>query len=90
MFSLFSCICGRHRRCVDVTVVSDDQPETKKKKVLQSVNNMFNPVYTDSVWLGGGGGLLSPVGDHILQEFNTLYLTRFKTYKIARPSQTKT
>jgi hypothetical protein len=24
--------------------------------------------------LGGGGGLLSPVGDHILQEFNTLYL----------------
>jgi hypothetical protein len=22
-----------------------------------------------------------PVGDHILQEFNTLYLTRFKTYK---------
>ncbi len=41
---------------------------------------------------GGGGGErgLSPVGDHILQEFNTLYLTRFRTYKIARPSQTKT
>jgi hypothetical protein len=27
--------------------------------------------------------VLSPVGDHILQEFNTLYLTRFRTYKIA-------
>jgi hypothetical protein len=27
-------------------------------------------------------GVLSCVGDHILQEFNTLYLTRFRTYKI--------
>jgi hypothetical protein len=34
--------------------------------------------------------VLSPVGVHILQEFNTLYLTIFRTYKIARPSQTKT
>jgi hypothetical protein len=32
-----------------------------------------------------GGGMLSPVGDHILQEFNTLYLTKFRTYKIATP-----
>jgi hypothetical protein len=31
--------------------------------------------------------MLSPVGGHILQEFNTLYLTRFRTYKIARPPQ---
>jgi hypothetical protein len=29
------------------------------------------------------------VGDHILQELNTLYLTRFTTYKIALPPQTK-
>jgi hypothetical protein len=35
-------------------------------------------------------GVMGPVGDHILQEFNTLYLTRFKTYKIARPTETKT
>jgi hypothetical protein len=34
--------------------------------------------------------MLSPVGDHILQEFiNTQYLTRFRTYKIATPPQTK-
>ncbi len=33
--------------------------------------------------------MLSCVGDHILQEFNTLYLTRFRTYKIALPPQTK-
>ncbi len=26
----------------------------------------------------------------VLQEFNTLFLTRFRTCKIARPSQTKT
>jgi hypothetical protein len=42
-------------------------------------------VFTDSVWLGGGGLMLSCVGDHILYEFNTLYLTRFRTYKIALP-----
>ncbi len=29
-----------------------------------------------------GVGVLSPVGDYILQEFNTLYLTRFRAYKI--------
>ncbi len=33
------------------------------------------------------GGVLSPVGDHILQEFNTLYMTVFSAYKIARPAQ---
>jgi hypothetical protein len=39
--------------------------------------------------MGGGGWVLSVVGDHILQEFNTLYLTRFRTYKIVKPPQTK-
>ncbi len=34
--------------------------------------------------------MLSCVGDHILQKFNTLYLTRYRTYTIARPPQTKT
>jgi hypothetical protein len=37
----------------------------------------------------GGGGVLRCVVDHILQEFNTLFLTRFRTYKIATPPQTK-
>jgi hypothetical protein len=47
-------------------------------------------VYTDCLWLGGrGGGVLSCVADHILQEFNTLFLTRFRTYKIAVQPQTK-
>jgi hypothetical protein len=32
---------------------------------------------------------LSCVVDHILQEFNTLFLTRFRTYKISTPPQTK-
>jgi hypothetical protein len=27
---------------------------------------------------------------HILQEFNTLYLTRFRIYKTVKPPQTKT
>ncbi len=29
----------------------------------------FKVLCTDSVWLGGGGGVLIGVGDHILQEF---------------------
>jgi hypothetical protein len=40
-------------------------------------------------WEVGGGGVLSCFGDHFLQEINTLYLTRFRTYKIALPPQTK-
>jgi hypothetical protein len=51
------------------------------------------PVYciqTVCGWGGGGGGVLSCFEDHILQEFNTLFLTRFRTYKIASPPHTKT
>jgi hypothetical protein len=53
----------------------------------------LNIQYTDSVWLleGGGGvwGVFNCVVDHILQEIYTLFLTRFRTYKIASPPQTK-
>ncbi len=45
--------------------------------------------HADSVRLWGLW-VLSSVVDHILQEFNTLFLTRFRTYKTATPSQTKT
>jgi hypothetical protein len=38
---------------------------------------------------GRGGGVLSCVVDYILQEFNTLLLTRFRTYKFATPPQTR-
>ncbi len=42
------------------------------------------------VWgWGGWGGVLSCVVDHILQKFNTLFLTRFRTYKIAKSPKTK-
>ncbi len=46
-------------------------------------------VYTDSVWQGWGGGGLNCTVDHILQEFYSLFLTRFRTYKIVSPPQTK-
>ncbi len=48
-------------------------------------------VYADNVWLGGGvwGGVLNCAVDHILQKFYTLFLTRFRTYKITSPPQTK-
>jgi hypothetical protein len=38
---------------------------------------------------GRGWVVLSPVGNHILQEFNILYLTRLGTYKLSRPPLTK-
>ena len=38
---------------------------------------------------GGGWGVLKCTVDHILQEFYTLFLTRFRTYKIDTPPQTK-
>ncbi len=38
---------------------------------------------------GWGGGVLKCPVDHILQEFYTLFLTRFRTYKISTPPQTK-
>ncbi len=40
-----------------------------------------------AVGRGGGGRVLSCVVDHILQEFNTLFLTRFRNFKIATPPQ---
>ena len=48
-------------------------------------------VYTDSVCLWGGGEVwvLNCAVDRILQEFYALFLTRFRTYKIATPPQTK-
>jgi hypothetical protein len=45
-------------------------------------------VYNDSVWLWGGG-VLNCVVDHILQEFNTLFLIRFRTYIIATKRTSK-
>jgi hypothetical protein len=43
-------------------------------------------IQTVSGW--EGVVVLSCVGDHILQEFNTMFLTRFRTHKIALPPQT--
>jgi hypothetical protein len=38
---------------------------------------------------GVGWGVLKCTVDHILQEFYTLFLTRFRTYTIASPPLTK-
>jgi hypothetical protein len=50
----------------------------------------YNYIQTVFCWVGVGGGGLSYGGDHILQKFNTLFLIRFRTSKIATPPQTKT
>ena len=55
-----------------------------------STFSLTSPPPSQSKWVwGGGGGVMSCVVDHILQEFNTPFLTRFRTYKIATPPQTK-
>ncbi len=41
-------------------------------------------IYRQCVTVGGGGTV-----DHILHKFYTLFLTRFRTYKIVSPPQTK-
>ncbi len=45
-------------------------------------------IQTVCVW-GGGWGVMNCTVDHILQKFYTLFPTRFRTYKIASPPQTK-
>jgi hypothetical protein len=47
------------------------------------------PSHVQTVCGWEGVGVLSCVGDHILQKVNTWFLTRFRTYKIATPPQTK-
>jgi hypothetical protein len=47
---------------------------------LHKVNIRYKQTVTGC---GGRGGVLSCVVDHILQEFNTLHLTRFRIYKNA-------
>ncbi len=52
----------------------------------------LNVLYIRTVCVTGGGGgdgwMLNCGVDHILQEFYTLFLARFRTYKIATPPQT--
>ncbi len=52
------------------------------------VSKYVQTVFVCRAW-GGGGAWLSLVGDHILQEFYTLYVSRFRTYKIACQPQNK-
>jgi hypothetical protein len=63
--------------------LSDHPPPPHPSTPSQSKRTV--PIYRQCVAVGGG--VLSSVVGHIL---HTLYLTRFKTYKIATPSQTKT
>ncbi len=51
---------------------------------------LYISIYRHCVAVGGRWGVWSCVVDHILYDFNTLFLTRFTTYKIAAPLQTKT
>jgi hypothetical protein len=65
--------------CIPSNLLSDSTPPLPRPPFPVSKYSMYKQCVA-----GGLGG----VGDHILQEFNTLYLTRFRTYKIAKPPQT--
>ncbi len=56
---------------------------------LPNVQYMQTVCYCGGGGGGGAGGMLNCAVDHILHEFYTLFLTRFRTYKIATPPQTK-
>jgi len=57
---------------------------------LPKINVQYiETVFGCGVGEGEGWGVLGCVGDHILQKFYTLFLTRFRTYKITTPPQTK-
>ncbi len=70
--------------CCPYNLLFSSTPHPPSKFPVSKYN-----IYRQCV-VGRGLGVLILVGDHILQEFNNLYLTRLKTYKIARPPQTKT
>jgi hypothetical protein len=54
---------------------------------LPKVNVQY--IQTVCGWGGPGWVVFNCVLDHNLQEFNTLFLTRFRTYKITTPPETK-
>ena len=78
-------LCGRNYTCVllPLYILSDLLPPPPPP--------FPNYIQTVCVCVGawGGGEVLNCTVDHILQEFYTLFLTRFRTYKIASPPQTK-
>ncbi len=67
----------------DFTLITECTPESSGRNSVYSV--------VCDLWGGGrvGGGVLKCTVDHILRENFTLSLTRFRTYKIASPPQTK-
>ncbi len=56
-------------------------PPSQSKRTVQYISTVFGC---------GEWGVLSCVVDYILQEFSTLFPTRFRTFKIATSPQTKT
>jgi hypothetical protein len=64
-------------------------PSPIPKLNVQYIPQIIVGIYRQCVAVGGGGGVLNCVVYHILQEFYTLFLNRFRTYKITAPPQTK-
>jgi hypothetical protein len=74
---------GRNYTCVLLSVA----PLLYLLSDLLPLPSVQYSLYRQCVTVGGGG--LKCTVDHILQEFYTLFLARFGTYKIASPPQTK-
>jgi hypothetical protein len=85
------CPHGRRNYCMNTCVLLplnllSDLPPLP----LPKLNIQYIMIVCDC-WRRGGGGweVLNCVVDHILQKIYTLFLTRFRAYKIASPPQTK-
>ncbi len=77
-----------------ITDVPFNPPSSRLKQnflvILCTIVSQQNVRYIQTVCvIVGGGGMLNCAVDHILQEFYSLFLTRFRTYKIATPPKTK-
>jgi hypothetical protein len=69
--------------CLSTFSLTFPHPSPLPKVNIQYMQTMFG------CGVGGEGWVLSCFVDHILQEFYTLFLTRFKTYKNCSPPPTK-
>jgi hypothetical protein len=76
--SLFASFSFEAKKNISENRTTYPQVKAPTPPPLPKVKDSKYSIYRQCV-AGRGWGMLSCVGDHILQEFNTMYLTTFRT-----------